>query len=417
MAAGLTGDFRAMLAATCDVSRVADRSLNSTASPTQMFERLTSEPHERRRSALEEDYAASTTRRGIDGRTDSTSVQARRAAGIERASADATRTSALKDDLVGGLRDANVERIDGKAMSSRFDEGLRSSETSVVADSGERSRPRPSSTHPADNNGLHSSHRLEFGQPSPVQPSASFVSQSAAVTAGATLARAGGQQQGGAAQQLAQLLTSTRGGGAESVRVPTSLPAGQDTQAQARQESGVRMAARGERSDLERPAPSSAESRVAKQSEFNRLVRSIRLHASGQNSSARIQLNPPELGRVQVDVRMEGDHLQIGVRAETLEVRELLSQRAAQLHSALEQHGINVERFDVTVDFLGNEPGDQSDGSPLAFASSSEGREKSWHEQSDRASEVSSTDTLDRVDADDGPPTEVAGNTRLDIRI
>ncbi len=80
---------------------------------------------------------------------------------------------------------------------------------------------------------------------------------------------------------------------------------------------------------------------------FARLVRSIRI--GERISSARLQLHPPELGRMRVDVRLTGDQLALDVRTETQAARDLVAQRAGELKLALEQHGIWVHRFDVTV--------------------------------------------------------------------
>ena len=52
-----------------------------------------------------------------------------------------------------------------------------------------------------------------------------------------------------------------------------------------------------------------------------------------------------------VNVRMAGDELQIDVRTETAEARELLSERVGRLRAALEQHGIHLGRFEVTDGF------------------------------------------------------------------
>ncbi|UCF32857.1 MAG: flagellar hook-length control protein FliK [Phycisphaerales bacterium] len=88
-------------------------------------------------------------------------------------------------------------------------------------------------------------------------------------------------------------------------------------------------------------------------SSFERLVRSIRLSRGPHWSSARLQLHPPELGRMKVELRLSGDTLQIDVLARTSEARELLYERVAELKAALEQHGLRIERFAVDIDQRG----------------------------------------------------------------
>jgi hypothetical protein len=85
-------------------------------------------------------------------------------------------------------------------------------------------------------------------------------------------------------------------------------------------------------------------------SSFERLVRSIRLSRGPYWSSARLQLHPPELGRMKVELRLSGDTLQIDVLTRTSEARELLYERVAELKAALEQHGLRIERFAVDID-------------------------------------------------------------------
>ena len=55
----------------------------------------------------------------------------------------------------------------------------------------------------------------------------------------------------------------------------------------------------------------------SRSSMFARLVRSIRLQGGPYASSARIELDPPELGRMRIDVRVAGDEVRIGVRTES----------------------------------------------------------------------------------------------------
>jgi len=73
----------------------------------------------------------------------------------------------------------------------------------------------------------------------------------------------------------------------------------------------------------------------------------------GRYSTARVLLDPPDLGRVHVQVSVTGDRVEIGVQTESEEARQLVSQRAVQLKSALEQQGMIVDRFDVTTNSSG----------------------------------------------------------------
>ncbi len=91
----------------------------------------------------------------------------------------------------------------------------------------------------------------------------------------------------------------------------------------------------------------SPESDAVEPHPFDQLVRSIRLKMGESRSSARLVLEPPELGGVVVDVRMENGAVRIDVRTETEAARSVLEGRSEQLRRAMESHGIPVERFDV----------------------------------------------------------------------
>lgn len=87
-------------------------------------------------------------------------------------------------------------------------------------------------------------------------------------------------------------------------------------------------------------------------SDFQRIIQSLRLHAGAKQSSARLRLQPPELGHLRVDIKILGDKLRIDVQAETDAARDLLSRRAEQLKSGLENHGIHLERLEVVVNTM-----------------------------------------------------------------
>jgi flagellar hook-length control protein FliK len=86
--------------------------------------------------------------------------------------------------------------------------------------------------------------------------------------------------------------------------------------------------------------------------EFERLIRLVRTQ-SGRQSSTRVLLDPPELGKVYVRVIVEGDRVEVGVETENDAARQLISERAVKLKTALEEHGLVIDRFDVTTNQSG----------------------------------------------------------------
>lgn len=83
---------------------------------------------------------------------------------------------------------------------------------------------------------------------------------------------------------------------------------------------------------------------------FDDLIRAIRVRAGGKHTTARLQLQPPQLGYMEVDVRLEGDLLRIDVRTENDEARQRVQGQSELLKSALESAGIDVEQIHVSVD-------------------------------------------------------------------
>jgi flagellar hook-length control protein FliK len=214
------------------------------------------------------------------------------------------------------------------------------------------------------------------------------------------------------AQRVGEILASGRIGEADSVRSVTPA-AGPQTSRPTTRSGATEITGRGV--GAEAGAKSADESSTRVQSDFDRLVRMVRMKMGPRHSSARLHLEPPQLGRVQVDVRMNGSELQIGVRTETLAARNLLAERAVALRTALEQWGINIERFEITADALGGHPPEFDSASDAELAGDSSGDERL--PQSDP--------TPDHFNAENGgEPVEseseegfaVVAEARLDIR-
>lgn len=106
------------------------------------------------------------------------------------------------------------------------------------------------------------------------------------------------------------------------------------------------------RSSAGRGAESGGSTDRVKNPMFDQLVRSIRLSESGRQSSARLQLNPPELGRMDIEVNVVGDRARIIVKTQTDAARWLVQERASELVASLERHGIIVERMEVSSEAL-----------------------------------------------------------------
>ncbi|MBN1489511.1 MAG: flagellar hook-length control protein FliK [Phycisphaerae bacterium] len=80
---------------------------------------------------------------------------------------------------------------------------------------------------------------------------------------------------------------------------------------------------------------------------MERMVEVVRANVGLRNSSITLRLDPPELGQIRLEAQLRGQMLSIRVEAETLAAREMLQSRAGTLRTALEQHGITIERFEI----------------------------------------------------------------------
>jgi hypothetical protein len=165
-----------------------------------------------------------------------------------------------------------------------------------------------------------------------------------------------------------------------------------------------------------------AGSEKAEQSAFNKLVRSLRVNVGRRRSTARLHLRPPELGRIRIDARMDGRRLAVVVRTETSAARELLRSRVADLHGALEQHGVKIDRFE----FAPLAPPEQQDSNgTLAFAGDPGARRSAFRDERERAGECKKSNRItageELVQSEEAGETEpiwsAAAETRLDVRV
>jgi len=115
---------------------------------------------------------------------------------------------------------------------------------------------------------------------------------------------------------------------------------------------GPALASNGETDGLMKPSGREIDS--VEPTPFDKLIRSIRLRTGEKLSTAQLRLNPPDLGRLVVDVRMEGARLTVDVRTETAAARDLLQDRVAQLKGALEYHEIPVHSIGFRVGLVEN---------------------------------------------------------------
>ncbi len=243
-------------------------------------------------------------------------------------------------------------------------------------------------------------------------PDASKVQESMAsppIVGGAPLAEMNPASTPTVAQQVGELLGATRVGEGESGQAASPASTTGDARANTPAQKFPAGARSGEPRAMETPSRRPEEVETKEASTFERLVRSIRLQTGLRSSSARLQLHPPELGEVRVDVRLAGEHVEIDVRTETDAARETLSHRADELKTALAHHGIHVDRLDVTV----HAPPDPHHGLGEYDAQ----RNPSGRGSSSQSGGGEREDGGAASMSGDAPVAEAVAEARLDIRV
>ncbi len=386
-------------------------------SPTQMFESNMAGAHLRRQKALHAEYRSELTA-GRDRRLEQAQEASRRAPGSGHGSD--TRQAPFGERGISADMAGNSWRVvsgrDGAVPGQVLDRPASDGALARVGDPGTSlAEERSSSTNEISPNARGSELNIQ-----PVD-AAQVLENVSAAGAGPSGVAKGGQAQT-PAQQIAQILGAGRLGEAESARAAGPSPGTTDGRP-----------SNSDSKSAKRPGPqrqgqanaSAREGGVIKEgadaterSEFDRVVRSMRLRVGARRSSARFRLDPPELGRLRVDVRLDGDRVRISVRTQGSAARDIVSGRAARLTAALQQHGIAVEQFDVTFE----PPADSA-------AESSDGDELNSETPAERGSTEPHMNSLPRAQGaptDEAGPTSIwdldleiaaAGETRLDIRV
>jgi flagellar hook-length control protein FliK len=83
----------------------------------------------------------------------------------------------------------------------------------------------------------------------------------------------------------------------------------------------------------------------------NQVARQISLSLQRGDNRLRLQLRPPQLGALQIDMDMKGSVLKIGMTTENNSVKEFLVSSIQELRDSLVQQGVKLERLDVQVNY------------------------------------------------------------------
>ncbi len=108
-----------------------------------------------------------------------------------------------------------------------------------------------------------------------------------------------------------------------------------------------------------------------------RIYRLVRRSLARGDHQLKIRLDPPRMGRVDVDFRIAEEQMGIRFTVETEEVREILRSHLDELHRSLEEHGWNTNSVEVDL-----RPADQDAGQgESASSEANSGEEKNELEE------------------------------------
>ncbi|MFW6155196.1 MAG: flagellar hook-length control protein FliK, partial [Planctomycetota bacterium] len=91
----------------------------------------------------------------------------------------------------------------------------------------------------------------------------------------------------------------------------------------------------------------------------SRVSRWRNLGLLNQGGSARIRLDPPSLGSVDVTLRTAGSTVQVELTVESDSVRHLLRTHSDRLAQGLQSHGLQASRIEINVQTPADAPADQ----------------------------------------------------------
>ncbi len=97
------------------------------------------------------------------------------------------------------------------------------------------------------------------------------------------------------------------------------------------------------------PTPTPTATRDMQTDVIRQIVQRMTLHSRGNQSTMTIHLKPEFLGQVQMEVSTEHHQVTVRMATESMAVKHMVEQGLQHLKSELQQHGLQVHKFDVFV--------------------------------------------------------------------
>lgn len=142
---------------------------------------------------------------------------------------------------------------------------------------------------------------------------------------------------------------------------------------------------------------------------INQVANAVQTKASKGFGRVKIELNPPHLGTIDLDVLVRDNKVHVVLRAEQYDVRQLLQSHSDVLKTALNTHGLVTEAIDVSLN-------DQMDGNVFQFDRDGrlfDGRQQSSSGGEKKKNEETSTDVSSTTEYTGIPSVETNGQISL----
>ncbi|MEJ2157569.1 MAG: flagellar hook-length control protein FliK [Desulfobacteraceae bacterium] len=82
---------------------------------------------------------------------------------------------------------------------------------------------------------------------------------------------------------------------------------------------------------------------------IRQIVQQMTLHSQGRQSTMTIKLKPEFLGQVQMQISTDHHQVMVRMATESMAVKEMVEQGLQHLKTELQQHGLQIDKFDVFV--------------------------------------------------------------------
>ncbi len=157
------------------------------------------------------------------------------------------------------------------------------------------------------------------------------------------------------AKSPTQTISQTTSTDLRGLQTPRAI----QTQNQMQHDSGTQSADLRQHADVKKTTPGKIESspmlKTTSGKTISDVLHVIRSNLDARESVIKMQLSPPELGRLRIDLRVIDDEMHIRIAAEKNEVRDWLQSGASTLSEALKEQGLQLKHYEVIWDQEQNE--------------------------------------------------------------